>query len=54
MIEIEELRHERDLIQRYPQEPRHDIDEGALGQVSSAIDVALARTVREIHHLRRF
>src|SRR5258705_260099 len=54
MIEIEELRHERDLIQGHAQEPGDEINEEALGKSSATIDVALPRSVREIHHLRVF
>ena len=39
------------LLEEIEAEVEGEIDEGALGQVSSTIEVALPRSVREIHHL---
>lgn len=51
IIEIEEFRHEYDLIQGHAQEPDNEINESALGQISSTVEIPLPRSVREIHHL---
>src|ERR1700724_143226 len=53
-VQVEETRHEHDLVDCHAQKPPDEFDGGSLREISSSVKIVLSRCVCQIHYLLVF